>query len=70
LAGIVKRDRAEIAGEREDDVEVGHLEQVGCLGLQPSCRGGGLALGAMAIAAGVVGDLLMPALRALQDMPA
>ncbi len=54
---------------RKNDVEVGDLEQVGCLGLQPSCRGGGLALGAMAIAAGVVGDLLIPALRALQNVP-
>ena len=46
-----------------------HGQQIGCLSLQPSGRGGGLALGAMAIATGVIGDLPMPALRALQDVP-
>ena len=68
-AGVVKCDRAEGAGEREHDVEVRCVEQVGGLGLQPSRGGRGLALGAMAVAARVIGDLLVPALRALQDVP-
>ena len=69
-ARVVQRHRAEGAREREDDVEVRRLEQVGGLGLQPPRRGRGLALGAVAVAARVVRDLLVPALRALQDMPA
>ena len=68
LTGVVQRDRAESTGEREDDVEVRCVEQVGCLGLQPSRGGRGLALGAMAVATRVVGDFLVPALRALQDV--
>src|SRR5262249_22205998 len=36
--------------------------------LQPPRRGRGLAGGAVAIAAGIVGDLLMPALGAAQDV--
>ena len=35
LPGIVQGDRAEIAGEREDHVEVRHGEQLGFPGLQP-----------------------------------
>lgn len=51
LSGVAKRDRAEGAGEREHDVEVRRLEQVGGLGLQPPRCGGPLTLGAMTIAA-------------------
>ena len=61
-------DRVEGIREREDEMEVRHREQVGGAGLQPPCRGRGLAGGAVAVAAGVVGDLLMPALGAPQDM--
>ena len=61
-------DRVEGIREREDDMEVRHGEQLRGAGLQPPCRGRGLAGGAVAIAAGVVGDLLMPALGAPQDV--
>ena len=64
------RDWAEGTGEREHNVEVRRLEQVGGLVLQPPRCGRRLALGAMAVAAGVIRDLLVAALRALQDMPA
>src|SRR5208337_1426796 len=43
-AGIVKGDRAEITGKREDNMEVRHGQQIGCLSLQPAGRGGGLPL--------------------------
>jgi hypothetical protein len=43
-------------------------QQIAGLGLQPSRRGGRLTFGAMAIAPGVTGDLLIPALRTLQDV--
>jgi hypothetical protein len=69
-AGVAKRHQAEGAGEREHDVEVRCVEQVGGLRLQPSRGGRSLALGAMAVAARVVRDLLVPALRAFQDMTA
>ena len=68
LTRVVQRDRTESTGEREGDVEVRCVEQVGGLGFQPSRGGRGLALGAMAIATRVVGHFLVPALRALQDV--
>ena len=63
-------DRVEGIREREDEMEIRHREQFRGAGLQPPCRGRGLAGGAVAIAAGVVGDLLMPALGAPQDVTA
>ena len=68
--GIAQGDRVEGIRQREDQVEVRHREQLGGAGLQPPCRGRGPAGGAVAVAAGVVGDLLMPALGAPQDMAA
>lgn len=65
---IGQGDRVEGVREREDEMEVRHGQQLGGAGLQPPCRGRGLAGGAVAIAAGVVGDLLMPALGAPQDV--
>ena len=68
--GIRQCDRVEDIRQREDEVEVRHGEQLRGPRLQPPCRGRGLAGGAVAVAAGVVGDLLMPALGAPQDMTA
>ena len=48
----------------------GHGKQLVGLRFQPPRRGGGLAGGAVAVAAGIVGDLLMPALGAPQDVTA
>ena len=63
-------DRVQRPREREDDVEVRDVEQVGRLRLHPPRRRGAVTLRAVAVAAGVVADLLIPALRAAQDMPA
>ena len=68
--GVLEGDRAERRREGEDDVEVFDGEQLGFPGLHPVGGGGGLALGAVAVAARVVGDLLMPALVALLDVSA
>ena len=50
----------QLGGHGEDDVEVLDGEQIALLGLDPARVVQPLALGAMPIAAGVVGDLLMP----------
>ena len=68
--GIGQGDRAQDIRQREDEMEVRHGEQLCSAGFRPPCRGRGLTGGAVAVAAGVVGDLLMPALGALQDMTA
>ena len=57
---IGQRDRVEGIREREDQVEVRYREQLTGAGVQPPGRLRGLAGGAMAVAAGVVGNLLMP----------
>ena len=67
---VGQRDRVQRPRERENDVEVGHLQKVGRLRLQPTRRRGAVALRAVAVAAGIVADLLIPALRTSQDMPA
>ena len=51
-------------------MEVGHRQQQGLLGCQPFGPGAALALGTMAIAAGVVTDPLRPARLADFDMAA
>ena len=68
--GIGQRERVEGIREREDEVEVRHGEQIGRVRLQPPGRSRGLAGRAVAVAAGVVGDLLMPTLGTTQDMTA
>ena len=57
-------DVADRFGQSEDHVEVGHLQQLGLACLQPVLGGRSLALRAMAVAAGVVGDLGVGAVRA------
>ena len=70
LPRVLQGDRAERRRERKDHMKVFDGQQLGFPGLHPLRRGGGLALGAVAVAARVVGDLLMPALVALLDVPA
>ena len=69
-ARVLQGDRAERRREGEDDVEILDGQQLGFAGLHPVRGGGGLALGAVAVAAGVVGDLLVAAAVALLDVPA
>ncbi len=47
-----------------------HRQQIGLPGFEPALRGAGLALRAMPVAAGVVGDLVVLAGRAAQHMSA
>ena len=51
-------------------MEVRHRQQISRVRLQPPRGGRGLAGRTVAVAAGIVGDLLVPALEALQDMTA
>jgi len=53
-ARLVLGEMVESMGEREDDVEVGDGQQLSASVLDPALLGEGLALGAVAIAAGVV----------------
>ncbi len=61
-------DRVEGIRECKNDMEVRRGQKLSRLLLQPPCRSRGLAGGAVAIATGVVGDLLMPALGASQNV--
>ena len=54
--------------EREDHVVVVHRQEVGLPGLQPALGRSSLALGAMAVAAGVVGHLIVLAAWAMQNV--
>ena len=63
-------DVGDFGGKREDDVEVSDRQQVGLALGQPRARGGALALGAVPVAAAVVGDPLMAAVLAGLDMTA
>ena len=62
--------RAISAGSREDDVEIADRQQIGLAGREPILRRRALALGAMAVAARVVGDAAVAAILAALDMPA
>jgi len=65
---VVIRNVADGCGQREDHVVVVHRKQIGLSGLQPAFGRVGLALGAMAVAAGVVGHLIVLAVRAAQNV--
>ena len=70
LPRVLQRDRAERRRERKDDVMILDRQQFRLPGLHPLRGGGGLALGAVAVAARVVGDLLMAAVIAFLDVSA
>ena len=53
---VSQSDGVEVFWQGEDDVEIGHWQQVCFLSLQPSFFVQPLALGAMPVPAGVVGD--------------
>ena len=67
---VLQGDRPERRREGEDDMEVLDREQLGRPRLDPPRRLGGLALGAVAVAARVVGDLPVAAPVAGLDVPA
>jgi hypothetical protein len=56
--------------QREDDVEIRHGQEVGLAVGQPLLGSGGLALRAVPVAAGIVGDAQVRAGLAAFDMPA
>ena len=56
-------------GQRKDHMVVLDRQQIGLTRLEPAPGGAGLALRAMAVAAGVVGDLVAPATLTAQYMP-
>src|SRR5512139_3118634 len=60
----------ELGGDGEDHVEVLHRQEVLCSCLYPLLLAEGLALGAVAVPAGVVGDLDMAAVLAPVLVPA
>jgi len=63
-------DRGDLGGQREDHVEIADRQQIGLARSKPvRCRGT-LALGAMAVAAGVVSNPAVAAILAALDMAA
>jgi hypothetical protein len=67
---VVERDVGDLGRQGEDDVEVSDRQQVGLALGQPGARGGALALGAVPVAAAVIGDPLMAAVFTSLDMTA
>jgi hypothetical protein len=61
LAGVLEREGSEGVGEGEDHVEVADVKEIGGLGVEPFLARGSLAFRAVAVKAGVVGDLLVRA---------
>jgi hypothetical protein len=67
---IVIGDVANLGGYREDDVEVGHRQQLGLALLHPRARRRPLALGAVPVAAAVVGNDGMGTVLAARNVAA
>ncbi len=67
---VLVSDVADRRRQREDDVEVGHGQELALPLLHPGARRGPLALGAMPVAAAVVGDDGMGTVLAARNMPA
>ena len=67
---VLEGDIRDLAGQREDDVEVADRQQVRLALGEPRARRCALALRAVSVAAAVVGDPLMPAGLAGLDMTA
>ena len=61
-------DRRDLGRHREHDVEIGHRQQIGLAGGEPLFARGALALGAMPVAAGVIGDRAVRAVLTGLDM--
>src|SRR6516165_5905666 len=67
---VVVGDVADRRRQREDDMEIGHREQLGLARGHPFARGRALALGTVPVAAAVVGDHCMGAVLAACHMAA
>jgi hypothetical protein len=70
LSLVVVGDVGDRRRQREHHMVVGHGQEFGLAVGQPCLRRRALALGAMAVAAGVVGDVDVVALLAARDMAA
>ena len=67
---ILEGQRRELFGHSEDHVAVRNRQQLFGSLRQPTITGRGLALGAVPVAAGVVGDYLVRAMVTLLNVPA
>src|SRR5271166_401889 len=67
---VLERDGADRGRQSEDDVIVGNREQLRLAVFKPLPRRGGLALRAVAVAAGIVGDPFVRAVLAALDVSA
>ena len=67
---ILQGQRRQEVREREDDMDVGGRQEFPTARLQPTVSGVSLALGAVPVSAGVVGDGAIPAAGTLIAMPA
>ena len=67
---VLEGDRGDLRRQREDDVEIGNRQQLGLPRGEPLAAGLPLALRAMPVAAGIVGDADRPAGPAALDMAA
>jgi len=67
---VLVRDVGDLGRQREDDVEVSDRQQIGLALGEPGAGGRTLALGTVPVAAAVVGDALVAAVRAGLDMTA
>jgi hypothetical protein len=70
LAFVLKRQRRDLRGQREDDVEIRDRQQFRFPLREPRGAGHRLTLGTMAVAARVVRDFAVVAVVARPDMPA
>jgi len=67
---VVIGDIGDRSGQGEDDMEIGHGEELALAVGQPLLGSGGLALRTVPVAAGIVRDAQVGALLAAFDMPA
>ena len=67
---VLVGDGGDLGRQREDEVEVADRQQIGLARGEPVPRRRALALGAMAVAAGVVGDPAVAAILAALDVAA
>jgi len=63
-----KADLCDLGGQREDDVEVSHRQEVGLTSGKQGARGGTLALRVAPVTTGVIGDTPFSAILAGLDM--
>ena len=70
LSWVLKRQAADLGGQREHDMEIGNRQQFGGAALEPAGALGVLTLRTVPVTARVVGDAYVGALAALFDMAA